>query len=316
MGNSSSSTSRWDALFQALTKPEDLKAYLQAYEVQAPPAGTAGEPGSSSSSGGGGSSSGGGGGGDGGDGERSASELRMQVHLLRTTLRVDPALLKVQDLAESFDTATFCLGQLVSHEPVIVSRLPFAMIFVEGLSAALLHGWKVHHGVGKFAANALTILAICEDANTKVREAAVDAMLEGMLEWLHDSTNEKDTDEVCGCNCGCAALSAASWVERLLGKPDELLTRQLLGWGRSFELHDALLAVVSERDGNPFALTRLLCVRARPREPPDPLLRRHPPPTHLHARAEPRTPSSPHPLLASTPLASLPPRRCQATSPS
>ena len=92
---------RWDSLFQALTRPDDLREYL----------------------------------------ERTGSShgpLRTQIELLTGTLQVDLSLLKVAEVAESFDTATFCLGQLVSHEPRMVSELPFALIFVDGLSSAVL----------------------------------------------------------------------------------------------------------------------------------------------------------------------------------
>ena len=56
-------------LFDALTKPDELKAYLQR-----------------------------------------SNSLEIQVELLCSTLRVDAALLKVGEVGESFDTATFCLG--------------------------------------------------------------------------------------------------------------------------------------------------------------------------------------------------------------
>ena len=86
-------------------------------------------------------------------------------------------------MAESFDTATFCLGQLVSHEPQLISELSFAHTVVEGLSCALRKGWNVHHGVGKFAANALTILSISEAAVPAVREFAIDELLHGLAQW-------------------------------------------------------------------------------------------------------------------------------------
>ena len=174
MGHASSSHfNRWDALFQALMRPADLRAYLEEM------------------------------------GQQGAT----QIELLTGTLQVDLALLKVSEVAESFDTATFCLGQLVSHEPQMVSELPFAATFVDGLSSALRKGWLVHHGVGKFAANALTVLCICEQAVKSVRERAVDELLAGLLEWLRSDEAPAEVDEVCGCNCGCPALSATCWLE-------------------------------------------------------------------------------------------------------
>ena len=87
-------------LFDALTKPDELKAYLQR-----------------------------------------SNSLEIQVELLCSTLRVDAALLKVGEVGESFDTATFCLGQLVSHEPQLMSGLPCAAV-VDGLSAAIRKGGR------------------------------------------------------------------------------------------------------------------------------------------------------------------------------
>ena len=132
---------------------------------------------------------------------------------------MDLSLLKVSKVAESFDTTMFCLGQLLSHEPQLMSELTFARTVVEGLSCALRKGWHVHHGVGKFAANAMTMLCICEPAAAPIRERAIDELLAGLAEWLrcedgpHESTHE--VDEVCGCNCGSAALTAACWLEVL-----------------------------------------------------------------------------------------------------
>ena len=213
----------WDSLFQALTRPDDLRDYLERT----------------------GSSSG---------------PLRTQIELLTGTLQVDLTLLKVAEVAESFDTATFCLGQLVSHEPRMVSELPFALTFVDGLSSALRKGWLVHHGVGKFAANALTILCICEQADSAVRKRAIEELLGGLLEWLRSDEAPTEVDEVCGCNCGCPALSATCWLERLLSKPDVLLEREVANWPDLLPVLEALLTVVCRRDGNPFALTRLLRV--------------------------------------------------------
>ena len=151
MGNTSSlQASKWDDLFQALTRPDDLTAYLVR---NLNPEGT------------------------------GQSALRTQIELLTGTLQVDLALLKVNEVAESFDTATFCLGQLVSHEPQLISELSFAHTVVEGLSCALRKGWNVHHGVGKFAANALTILSISEAAVPAVREFAIDELLHGLAQW-------------------------------------------------------------------------------------------------------------------------------------
>ncbi|KAL3893237.1 MAG: hypothetical protein SGPRY_014368 [Prymnesium sp.] len=228
MGNSNSaSVSSWDDLFQALTRPNDLKRYLEE-NLPFEPA--------------------------------RQSVFQTQIDLLAGTLQVDVSLLKVNEVAESFDTATFCLGQLVSHEPRLMSELPFAMTVVAGLSCALRKGWLVHHGVGKFAANALTILCVCETAVCEVRERAIDELLAGLMEWLHSEEGPQEVDEVCGCNCGCASLSATCWLERLLGKPDKMLEQKIRSLSTLPSLCKDVMRVVTRQDGNPFSLTRLLSV--------------------------------------------------------
>ena len=48
-----------------------------------------------------------------------------------------------------------------------------ATTLVESLASAVQHGWDVHHGVAKFAANSLVILATCPEAEEPVRLAAL-----------------------------------------------------------------------------------------------------------------------------------------------
>lgn len=67
------------------------------------------------------------------DGGRQ-STLEQQCKLLVGVVQVESTLLKLNEVAESFDTAVFCLGQLVSHEPKAMSELPFARTVVSGLS--------------------------------------------------------------------------------------------------------------------------------------------------------------------------------------
>ena len=53
--------------------------------------------------------------------------------------------------------------------------------------------------------------------------------------------------------------------QRLLSKPDALLEKRVTAWPQLWPMLEALLNVVCRRDGNPFALTRLLraaCLRA------------------------------------------------------
>jgi hypothetical protein len=60
----------------------------------------------------------------------------------------------------------------------------------------LTKGWNVHHGVAKFAANALTILSICEDADVGIREFAVDELVAGITQWLQSTDEPEELDEV------------------------------------------------------------------------------------------------------------------------
>lgn len=50
------------------------------------------------------------------------------------------------------------------------------------------------HGVSKFAANALAILACSHDAADNIRRLATRHLLHGMLAWLIDATPEPDLD--------------------------------------------------------------------------------------------------------------------------
>ena len=140
---------------------------------------------------------------------------------------------KIKELAATYDRATFCLGQLAAHEPALVSRLPCACEIVCGLASAVQHGWCVHHGVGKFAANALASLARAVDAEESVRATSARSLLSGLTMWLKDSTTKADpAGDVCGCHCETPCRSATCWLERLLGEPDELLEGVLLKCAR------------------------------------------------------------------------------------
>ena len=164
---------RWDSLFQALTRPDDLRDYL---ERMGP----------------------------------SHGPLRTQIDLLTGTLQVDLSLLKVSEVAESFDTATL--------------ELRFGAYLGPG-------GW----GCGCASSS--------NSSQRKVEEPPG-------VPWGRGR----------GCNCGCPALSATCWLERLLSKPDALLEEKVGSWPALWPLVTALLDVVCRRDGNPFALTRLLRV--------------------------------------------------------
>jgi len=191
----------------------------------------------------------------------SNSRMLRQLVLLASVLQISEAsvLLSVKELAATYDQATFCLGQLVSNEPALVSTLPCAQELVQGLACAVRFGWTVHHGVGKFAANALAILAKASDAEPEARRTAINLLLSALTTWMRDTdTQAEPAGDVCGCHCETPALSATCWLDRLLGEPDDLTIRTVLEFPELDELTLRLVAVVRDERGNPFALTRLI----------------------------------------------------------
>ena len=191
-------------------------------------------------------------------------DLAMHIVVLSSMLQVNTGLLRIPKVADSFDRATFCLGHLASHAPAVVSQLSVADKLLMGLEAALKSGWKVHHGVGKFAANALTIVATCETAAEGIRSRAVKGLLTTLEEWLGDHEGPRESDQVCDCNCGTKAMSATCWIERLLSKPDPFVEDLLLAHPTLVTLVEKLLSTVRDEGGNPFAITHMLCVPGLP----------------------------------------------------
>ena len=192
-------------------------------------------------------------------------ERAVGLHLLflSQVLRVEPEATVAQSVntphaAENFDRATFGIGQVISHQPAVASTLPCALTLVESLGSAVRFGWKVHHGVAKFAANSLVILATCVEAKGSVRVAALEALYEGLRVWLDDAAEKADGTDICGCSCSRPATSATCWVERLLTRPDDLVNEWFLERSDLEEWLVALLRAVREQHGNPFCITHLL----------------------------------------------------------
>ena len=192
-------------------------------------------------------------------------ERAVGLHLLflSQVLRVEPEANVAQALntphaAENFDRATFGIGQVISHQPAVASTLPCALTLVESLGSAVRYGWEIHHGVAKFAANSLVILATCVEAKGSVRVAALEVLYEGMRVWLDDAAERADGTDICGCSCSHPATSATCWVERLLTRPDELVNEWFLERPDLEEWLVALLRAVREQHGNPFCITHLL----------------------------------------------------------
>ena len=188
--------------------------------------------------------------------ELNETTLLEQLRILCGTLEVDSSLLRIPQVALSVDEATFAVGQLLAYEPEAVSRLPTAVQIINSLACSLRRGWQIHHGVGKFAANALTVLATCEDAPTAHRQLACRHLLDAFGDWLRNSVvgNARD-EEVCGCHCRRASTAACCFIDRMFGRPDELLGSQLAEHPRVCALVADLLTVVRDQNGCPFSLT-------------------------------------------------------------
>ena len=213
------SSLNWEEFLEALNAPEQLGAFVQEHE----------------------------------------RALGLHLLFLSQVLRVNPeSALNGPHAAENFDRATFGIGQVISHEPAVASRLPCALTLVESLASAVRYGWDIHHGVAKFAANSMVILATCPEAEPAARLAALGGLYDGMLVWLGDTTERADGSDICGCSCSRPATSATCWVERLLTQPDDLVTQWFLEKENLEDWLIALVRAVREQHGNPFCITHLL----------------------------------------------------------
>ncbi|CAK0796794.1 unnamed protein product [Prorocentrum cordatum] len=154
--------------------------------------------------------------------EQHKVELDAQYECLNQTLRVDLSLLLASPvLRDAYDRVTFACGQLLQWAPEAVSRhLPQAWRIVEGLGLALRVGWSIHHGVAKFSANALTILATSDGAHDGLRREAVRQLLGGMLRWLLDPSPEPENPpedrDVCGEQGVCLVSANAITAHKVM----------------------------------------------------------------------------------------------------
>ena len=125
-----------------------------------------------------------------------ATQLDGLMAYLAKTLEVDLVVLETcAPLREAYDRATFACGQLLSNCPGAASRLPSAPRVVDALRHACRCGWRMEprarsHGVSKFAANALAVVAAAGDADDGVRRRAARHLLGCALQWLLDATPE------------------------------------------------------------------------------------------------------------------------------
>ena len=132
--------------------------------------------------------------------EQRALKFDALLEYFARTLECDlVVLMESPPMREAYDRATFAAGQLLSAAPGPVSRLRNAKKVVSALRHAMRVGWKMEpdaksHGVSKFAANALAIVATARDAQDDVRRLATRHLLYGMLDWLLDATPEPDLD--------------------------------------------------------------------------------------------------------------------------
>mmetsp|Transcript_3231 Transcript_3231/g.6343 ORF Transcript_3231/g.6343 Transcript_3231/m.6343 type:complete len:1014 (-) Transcript_3231:129-3170(-) len=191
--------------------------------------------------------------------KENESTLKQQLQILCGTLQVEASFLKISQVALSVDEATFAVGQLVAYEPEAMSALPLAEEIVTSLACSLKRGWQIHHGVGKFAANALTVLVTCENAEEKLRARACDLLLDALGGWLkdHKKCNEK-VEEVCGCHCRRASTAACCFLDRVFARPDDLLKAQATKFPGLIEMITDLHVVVRDEYGCPFSLTSML----------------------------------------------------------
>eukprot|EP00397_Hematodinium_sp_SG-2012_P001730 GEMP01001735.1.p1 GENE.GEMP01001735.1~~GEMP01001735.1.p1 ORF type:complete len:1162 (+),score=278.31 GEMP01001735.1:169-3486(+) len=207
--------------------------------------------------------------------EEQQTLLNYQLEYLTVTLHVDlSALFASPELRDAYDQATFACGQLLSFVPGATSRLPIARQVVQGIACALRVGWDVHHGVAKFAANALAVVALSDQAEDEVRRMAIRLLLSGMMQWLLDSRGDqkadvrggpsKDAEEVCGCSCMRPRLSVGCWIDRLFQRnvippwlQEEIETFQdvvtMVIW---------LIMAVRDEHSNPMGLPFLLQIPA------------------------------------------------------
>ena len=128
------------------------------------------------------------------------------------------------------------------------------------------YGWKIHHGIGKFACNSLVTMANNDDVDEDIRKRVLEILLNELSVWLMDDRElgfpEEGHDsigEVCGCKCssigGCDLFHRTSVCQ---GKRSR---RHFPGGTSESELIVFnTIRVIRLGQGNPFALTHILQV--------------------------------------------------------
>jgi hypothetical protein len=106
---------------------------------------------------------------------------------LSNCLNIDPRFLQLTVMKQSFDQATYAVGQIISYAPVGVSKyLDCFDYMLKGMRNAIRYGWRIHHGIGKFACNSLLCMAKSEDVDDDVRKMVLDLLLDELSIWLMD----------------------------------------------------------------------------------------------------------------------------------
>ena len=170
------STQRWDELFEKLNAPEEITvAWI---------------------------------------GANSTLELQLMV-LVGTVQNLERSHPDAEapipvDVANNFDRAIFCIGQLVATQPEAVADLRCAAQLVGALGAGLRYGWSVHPGIGKFSANSLVVLATCVEARPPLRAAACRVLLREMVRWLHDRRPPTNREQQIALQGGAVAGPAVA----------------------------------------------------------------------------------------------------------
>lgn len=197
--------------------------------------------------------------------QENQTELDAQFACLTQTLRIDLGLLLASPvLRDAYDRVTFACGQILQWAPEAVTKhMVQATRIVQGLGLALRCGWRIHHGVAKFSANALAVLATCEGAQDNLRREAVRLLLGGLHRWLLDPTPEPENPpedrDVCGCAFLSPRLSSATWLERLFEHGTKAWVREECeNFSGILQLVSHLCLVVRDEKAVPLGLPCLL----------------------------------------------------------
>ena len=183
-------------------------------------------------------------------------------------MNIDPKLFDIKMVKNSFDQATFGVGQIMTYAPVGSSKhIKCFDAMLNGIQNAIRYGWKIHHGIGKFACNALVTVANNDDVDEDIRKRVLGILLNELSVWLMDDRElgfpEEGHDsigEVCGCKCSRPSAAATCFIERLYAKANKVVDSYLVEHPNLELIVFNTIRVIRLGQGNPFALTHILQV--------------------------------------------------------